>query len=95
MKLKLSSLHHNQSLAPFWTAGTIINAIITESSPGQCFIYQTNSTMVKHRDHFYLWRYLIITGAAQVKIRLEVHDPWVTGSSNFLWDGWPKGICPQ
>lgn len=51
--------------------------------------------MEKHKDHFYLWLYLIITGAAQVKIRLEVHDPRVIGSSNFLRDGWPKGICPQ
>jgi hypothetical protein len=41
--------------------------------------------MIKQKDYLYLWLYLIITGAAQVKIRLKVHNPWVIGSADFLW----------
>lgn len=95
MKLKFSSLHHNQSLAPFCIAEMVINTIIAESATAQCFIYQTNISVGKHKDYFYLWLYLIITGAAQVKIRLEVHNPWVIRSGDFLWNCWPKGIGPQ
>ena len=51
--------------------------------------------MINIKNYFYLWLYLIITGTAQVKIRLKVHNPWVIGSGNFLWHGWSESVSTQ
>lgn len=55
----------------------------------------TGSPMINIKDYFYLWLYLIITGTAQVKIRLKVHNPWIIGSGNFFRHGWPESVSTQ
>ena len=47
------------------------------------------------KDYFYLWLCLIITGTAQVKIGLKVHNPWVIGSGDFLWHSRSEGVGTQ
>lgn len=84
-----------------WPVATIMDSTdidhlhITESFSGQHYSIPNNLLHDKHNYYFYLWLYLIITGAAQVKIRLKIHNPWIAGPGDFLWNGWPKGISTQ
>lgn len=93
--MRIFTPSHNQLLAPFQIAELKLNSIFTDGSTEQCFINQTTTSMIKHEDYLYLWLYLIVTGAAQVKLGLKVHNPWVVRSADFVWHGWPKGICTQ
>ena len=51
--------------------------------------------MINKKDYSYLRLCLIITDTAQVKIGLKVHDPWVIGSGDFLWQSRSKDVGTQ
>lgn len=84
-----------------WPGASILNSTdivhshSTESSIGKFCSTPSHLLHDKHKGYFYLWLYLIITGAAQVKIRLKVHNPWIIGSGDFLWYGGPEGVGTQ